>query len=103
MCDFHFGCWKTNHRIWPLHCRSPLVSCSELFALEQFALDNFEDQRADSVMAGTGALQDLLNLVSVRETHRSTGRIDRQLTGKIARDLFFVVEKELLQFAHVSE
>src|SRR5712671_3113574 len=54
-------------------------------------------------MAGTGALEDLLDLRSVTETDRRAGGIDGELSRQIAGDLFLVPEQEALEFADIAE
>src|SRR5260221_3223031 len=54
-------------------------------------------------MAGTGALQDVFNFRAIGKADGRSGGIDGQLPGEIARDLLFVVQEKLLEFADVAE
>ena len=54
-------------------------------------------------MAGTGALQYVLDFRAIAEPRRSAGGVSGKLPRQIAGDLFFVVEQQALKFANVAE
>src|SRR5262245_55665181 len=70
---------------------------------EQLALHQRVNEAPHAVMAGTGALQNVLNLFAVGEADRGAGGIDRQLPDEIAGDLLLVGEQQLFELAHVAE
>src|SRR5882724_6455157 len=54
-------------------------------------------------MAGTGALQDLLNRLTVGEMDWRSGRVDGQLPCKVSGKLSLVGQKQLLELADIMK
>src|SRR5262249_3093508 len=74
-----------------------------LLGLEKLTLDNFVDQRPETVVLVSDLADNGFNLLLVGRFGRSAGGVDQQLLGQGAGELILVPQQQLLEFVDVLE